>query len=114
MSISNKTARRKQIAEAFINEARRQYWIKYHFARGEYAQAQALGWVPLQNLTHPQMMDQTSSRVKFMAACKIQARQKSKQQRREYVWMLNEKARTEWIDYYLKLGDFDSASDLGW
>jgi len=114
-------------------EARRQ-WVEYYVQTGDYAEARELGWdgdtdepgtldtallkpsrlMPVESgvTTGPIAVTNDDERVK--AARMMQAHARGSSARIQYRDKRDDEARSQWIAYYLALGDLESARELGW
>ena len=119
-------------------EARRQ-WVEYYVQTGNYAEARELGWddwagngdadapgTPGSASDPPAPVARAESGVttgpiaitgddeREKAARLMQAHMRGSSARLAYRDKRDDEARSQWIAYYLALGDLDSARELGW
>lgn len=115
-------------------EARRQ-WVEYYVQTGNYAEARELGWddgdanapgTPGSASDPPAPVARAESDVttgpiaitdddeREKAARLMQAHMRGSSARLQYRDKRDDEARSQWISYYLALGDLESARELGW
>ena len=107
-------------------EARRQ-WVEYYVQTGNYANAHELGWddgdsasdapAPVARAesdvtTGPITITGDDEREKAVRL--MQAHMRGSSARLAYRDKRDDEARSQWIAYYLALGDLESARELGW
>ena len=104
-------------------EARRQ-WIEYYVQTGNLAEARELGWddgedpAPVaraeSNVTTGPIAGPIGDAEREKAARLLQAHARGSSARLAYRDKRDDEARSQWITYYLALGDLESARELGW
>ena len=104
-------------------EARRQ-WIEYYVQTGNLAEARELGWddgedpAPVaraeSDVTTGPIAGPIGDAEREKAARLLQAHARGSSARLAYRDKRDDEARSQWITYYLALGDLESARELGW
>ena len=121
---SSRDERLRRVRRALLNEARRRVWVQYYLSHGLFECAADLGWDP-GDLPHVQgvsssyfqrrLHDCRYNRPRRVhAATYIQARVRGWLQRIRYEFHRDSVAHVQWVDYYVRTGQYANAKMLGW